>query len=415
MGKKPPKRKSEPRRKHVRTKPDLTAAVKPVRVAVVTTPVTDGGTASLRRDVQMVKSAVLYADKVELLGAAPAMIHAVCMDPASKTLGISKMIRYARALGTPVDLGPEVARSMPQISKMMEDLSKFPPELLEEMGGPISEMAATISEGQRVMDDMRESLLRDTGAGELVPAVDAGVLEVAGLRMNMESAIATVSGQRSDDEFVDPGLEVWIDQVKARLTDYRTRVLFDEESGSLVQSMLDEGVLKPHQIGLRLAGDAALGAGFVARLPTFGEGPMDELLDVRGELSAPLIRYRRSVANMTDKVTRSVGPDLQGQVEHLWTSEVHPALLELDETFHQHSWVRELARLAGKDIGTYLATGTGIFLCMGGTADIASIAASVAPKAGQMGIDGWKARNTGRETAKKHDLFYLSELNRRLG
>lgn len=100
----------------------------------------------------------------------------------------------------------------------------------------------------------------------------------------------------------------WIDALVARLTDRRTRLLFDRQAGRLVQSMLAEGMIPTNSQGLQLAAQAALGVGFAERLPAFPTPKMDELLDMRKELALPLARYRGAVVRFSKEVPQVVGP-----------------------------------------------------------------------------------------------------------
>ncbi|HEY0951725.1 hypothetical protein [Nocardioides sp.] len=56
------KRRNQPNRAHVRTKPTVKEAVRPLRVSIITSPKSQTGGPVLHRDVELVKAALLYAD-----------------------------------------------------------------------------------------------------------------------------------------------------------------------------------------------------------------------------------------------------------------------------------------------------------------------------------------------------------------
>jgi hypothetical protein len=257
-------------------------------------------------------------------------------------------------------------------------------------------------------------MVESTGAEELEPALASGLVSVTDMGVGMKHAVSAAAGT---DTRSDRAVEQWVEEIKSRLRDGRTRLLFDEGAGSLVQSMLDEGVIRKDEIGLRLAGTAALGAGFVARLPAFTEAPMDEVLGLRGDLDGPLTRYRAAIAKFSHTVPRMVGRDLEFEVGHLWEQEVAPALEEIGDLLHENAYVRELARHSLQDIGRYLLEGAGVFVGLGAASDVSAVAASIAgavPAAAEVTARALLGQRAGMAAARRHDLFYLYHVNERL-
>lgn len=70
---------------------------------------------------------------------------------------------------------------------------------------------------------------------------------------------------------------------------------------------------------MRHAEQAAVGSRLVARLPAFPGVPLDEILDLRCDLAAPLGRYRTAVVRLSDRL--QAGPfdrDLPDEIDDLW-------------------------------------------------------------------------------------------------
>ena len=67
------------------------------------------------------------------------------------------------------------------------------------------------------------------------------------------------------------------------MTDPRSRLLFDGESADFFKMAIEEGEIALSTEHLPRARAAALGAGFVARLPALPQARMDELLDLRSD------------------------------------------------------------------------------------------------------------------------------------
>jgi len=363
------------------------------------------GRPSLRGDVRLVKAALLYADQVELLGLAAGMVHAIGLAPDSESLSLGAMMELVEATGS-ASLTSEVRKLLPAMEAMSKSGVTLPEELQEGMD-QIAEFMATAND---LLGPVRTEMLDSTGADELRPALATGIVSVADLGVGMKHAVSAAAGQGPAMD-TDRAAQQWVDEIKSRLRDGRTRLLFDEGAGNLVQAMVDEGVVPPDEIGLRLAGAGALGAGFVARLPAFPEAPMDELLDLRGELDGPLTRYRGAVSMFSVNVPRMVGRDLEFEVGHLWEQEVAPALEEIDDLLHQHTYVRELARHALQDVGRYLIEGAGVYIGLGAASDVGAVAASLAGSVPGLAEVCARARTAA---ARRHDMFYLYQVNERL-
>ena len=74
---------------------------------------------------------------------------------------------------------------------------------------------------------------------QLRPALDQGLLTVVNLGEGMDSVLRSAMGQ-SHEGFAD-SLELWIRAVERRMTDPRSRLLFDGESADFFKMAIEEG------------------------------------------------------------------------------------------------------------------------------------------------------------------------------
>ena len=174
--------------------------------------------------------------------------------------------------------------------------------------------------------------------------------------------------------------------------------------------------------GLRLAAQAALGAGFTDRLPAFPTAKMDELIDLRKELALPLARYRGAVVRFAKEVPPVVGDDLAFEVGQHWEETVKPALMGLEDEMADHDLVKEIARsLDVRDIrnfgswtaGTYVAVASATALDALATGLIATAATGI-PRLGSVTLDAVRSRRAAVSELEASEFFYLYEANRRL-
>jgi hypothetical protein len=147
--------------------------------------------------------------------------------------------------------------------------------------------------------------------------------------------------------------------------------------------MIREGAVDPNRLTLLHAEQAAVGSGLVARLPSFPQAPLDEILDLRSDLAGRLAKYRGAVVRMAGRLTSApFNDDLGDDLDDLWHNEVEPALTDITEGMHQHGFVKELARTLTSSTKELIAGGAGIYV---GFVQLASLNDWVSAAAGVAG------------------------------
>lgn len=415
-------RRREPNRERKRTKETLSEA--PIKVAIATTPQSSSGDRrALDQDTELTKAALLYADEVELVSLGVSMFDELRQIIDAGELGgfgllaslDDELIEYlATRDGSANTLPPDWRQTIGAALSV-------PPEALEAMGvegaDQLRELQETAAKHGREMQESMTTLLEEQGATELVTAIRSGAIKVAELGTSPSLTLRPTDLDATDTMEVQ--MWNWIDGLVVRLTDKKTRLLFDRQAGSLIQSMLEEGMIPSNPQGLRLAAQAALGAGFAERLPAFPTAKMDELLDMRKELALPLARYRGAVTRFSKDMPQVVGDNLDFEVEQLWIETVKPALLGLEDEMADHGLVRELARSLSveriRDFGSWTA---GTYLTVASATALDALTTGLIATAGggaaTVALEAIRARRDGRAGPKASEFYYLYEANRRL-
>jgi hypothetical protein len=251
------------------------AAGEPLKVAIVTAPSSGSSGVSLARDVELVKAAALYADEIELVSVGAVMIAGAAQLAGGGHQALLALIASLdddtlRHLGGGKDMPANWREVLAVLSRPDASL---PPEAAELARG----LRASMAEAQEDLAGTAEKMLVDSGAGELLPAIGSGLVTLSASGFTDDTAADT-----------DAVMENWLALLRGLLVDKRTRLVLDDQVGSLAASLIREGHVDPHRLTLRHAGEAAIGSGLVARLPAFPGAPLNELLDLRSDLAGPL-------------------------------------------------------------------------------------------------------------------------------
>ena len=413
---------SNPKRERGRSKP--TVSEEPIRVAIATTPKSSSdGQPEMHQDVELVKAALLYADEVEIVSLGVSMFHELQRATNSGDLGgfdllaamDDETLAYIASRGGNAELPANWRETLGQALALDPDLlERTDPESAQQLR-ELHEMVA--EQGSSTKADI-EALFEQFGATELVVALRAKVVKVADLGITPAATLRPADIRASDTDWQ---IWNWIDALTSRLTDRRTRLLFDRDAGNLVQSMYEDGTIPASPQGMRLAAQAALGAGFAERLPAFPMAKMDELIEMRSELALPLARYRGAVVRFSKDIQPMVGEGLTFEVQQQWEETVKPMLMGLEDEMADHGLVRELARsLNVKDVrnfgywtsGTYFAFANSTSLDALTTGLVAT-GASAIPQAASVALGAVRARRAATNELETNELYYLYEANRR--
>ena len=386
-----------------------------MKLAIVTYPEPARNGLSLRRDVELVRASILYADEVELVSLGAAIVAGFMQLAAGGESSLFQLlmelddetIRSIGGDGFPDgwrEILPAALLTMrldPALLRVLPGGGGIDPRFFEKRRG----WQRGIEEATRNLDQMAEEMLIQSGGSDLVPAFEAGILKLS-------SSGLTDNG---DSDAIAAG---YVEIIKQLLQDPSKRLLFDDRVGGIVRSLVDEGHVEPSRLALRHAGEAAVGSGLVARLPAFPEAPLDELLDLRRDMSTPLTRYRRAVAGLADRLTfHAFDVESPAEIDDLWITDVAPTLLEIKEGLAEHGLVRELQKTIGADMKTFLSEGAAVYIGLGSFTSVNDWIASTVAIAGpamEAAAKAATARRSARADLRGRELFYLYELNRRI-
>lgn len=379
------------------TAPTASVLAPEVHVTVATVPKADIAE-SLEHDAALVKAALLYADHVTLASPNALMMAGV----AGLTVPDSQDRRDA-LMGVLSGL-PEGAAA----SEVYEDLRRRRHRLTPRERLLLRQIESTLKDSGDEVASTVEGMLEQAGMPELQAAMTAGVLGIH--LLGLEDA--------KPDEFSDKVIDGLTAVLTAAVSGtVRTFPMFDDGTGDLVSSMIADGLITD----ARATRSNEIGAAgrLIGQLEAFPNAGMDVVLDVREQLTKPLVRFRAALARASGEIESPAWKteELAREVEDLYRREVAPALADLEEAMHELGARATLRRVASDAemvkasaaIAISASAGVGLahlpHVVFGGGALVAGIA-TTAREADR--------RSEVRRRRESNEFYFLYEANRRL-
>lgn len=342
---------------------------------------------SVEQEVRLLKPALLYADRVTLLSPSAAMLGAA---EAVGHMDEPALIEFVRSVAPSINPSSLAAFELYDQLQRTNRRSRDQIIALGQFRAMVRQMA---KEWQEKVSELQAS----AGVPELAPAVEAGLLIVDPL----------VEDGEGDDVLFNG----YLNKLNLLMRDAEAYPLFDDATGDLVRAGVAEGLFEMGVQAREHAKRAAAASDFISRAPTFPQATISEILDIRGELTKPLSRFRGAVAELARKVESAAHDDDFGaEVQLLYEAEVEPALAELGELVGSNSYLRQLTNAGYGSVDKMVGGGSILALGLMKLATLPPLAAaSVAVASAVGGVVGSAALSSAQaaENVEGHKLYFL--------
>lgn len=348
----------------------------------------------LTTDLNMLKAAMLYADKVRLCSFSSSMlVWMQRLQSADIVRVFDSFVRFYQSLNN------QALRA--KVAPLIQQYKSIRPRLryaLRQMGS--SREARAIRESLRAeLERVIEELIGESAKG-LNLALDSGVVELQ---------FFDVKGRKVAEEY----FSVVADAVVSGIT----YPLLDEPTGDLISSAIAEGKIVPLGTSVDRAKQVGLPSSLFARLPLFDKASIDEVVDIRRELHSSLARFRSAMIRFSQEIESAPwSRDFPLEVERIYYEYVEPAILEIEEACKSNRMLLELITKPIETPDIWLA-GLGLLLDAqyggGSLPDLlgkALMAGGVTSSAIKV-VKEWRERN---EEVRKNQLYFYYKVRESL-
>lgn len=300
-----------------------------------------GESATVDPELDLLKAALLYGDKVTMLSPVTTMFLRVeGLARFSPLQQIELMWRTAPLL-MPEEEVPEFRNGLAQVERVLRS-SPFNAGLLQKFA-PLRRQLAEAVQG----------ITDDAGIDQLARARAEGLIEIENIDPGdlmdllvscMLSARLAESGKRNEDGHSERIATAFVDKLSRHLSSGKGYLVFDAPIASLTDAAIREGVFTPARGPAGRCAQAMTASAFMSRLPTFPAAKVDEILDIRAELAPSLTRFRSAMVT----ASKSIGSapwetGFEDCVHDEWTEKVHPAIEEIKASVRDNSSLTTLS------------------------------------------------------------------------
>lgn len=296
------------------------------------------------QDLRLIKSSLLYADEIELIGLTeyvtfrylPRVLD--CQNNLEEF--IDGLIPFLRSINVP---GKEEA--LQQIESAKVQLKAFDPYLKKKKCRSKAELQAQMAV-RRMQNDLQaqlsetmQKLVSPPSSSELQTLLDRNLIRVFDYQLKEINADELTGG--------------YIGNMLNAIYASNTFPLFDSASTDVIGSIAKTKVIEISKLDAEVLRHAGIATSILMTLPTLDSATYDELIDLRQQNAAPLARFRKAVYGFSEKISSLPWDrDFQYECLKIYDTEVAPEVAEINEVFTDTSTLKNLGRkvLADEEI-----------------------------------------------------------------
>jgi hypothetical protein len=378
-------------------------------------------------EIRLVKSALLYADKITLCSFTASMLEAIKRFPELPVN--EQMMCLQRVI-------PYISEDKKAAQKSIERIkTAFSPR---QMGQPHikAERAILIEMAEAAwiaMKDKADELANKGGWRELAPAIDAGIVNIhkfsdeqtdRGTAQFVADCMISASGRplsERDKNEVDARTSKQTTEFTNFVCDAvlsgDTYPIFDVRTGQLVDAAQREGKLRVTTVSEGKSRHIALANDFLQRLPVLDTTKIEHVIAIRENLEKYLHRFRSSVVTYSEAISSNPwNPDFEIEAEKLFIQQVVPAVMDIDVEIKSNRFIESLARNS-VDKPLVLASGSVLGLMLSQIPNLPSAISTslgLTASASLLVYDTYKDWKSKQQNIERNGLYFYYRASKQL-
>lgn len=333
--------KKKSRRQRARRAPSAGGPPAKFRMVVAANP---GSEVTIAPELELVKAAILYGDKVTLLSpVTTAFLRVEGLERLSPLQQLDLARRTAPILMPEENLA-EFERGIAEVDEFLRSTAR---------GGSLGErllrtgLLEQFRPVQRILADAAREIGDHAGIDQLARARSKGLVDIESadpgdaldlLVWCVLSATLAQRGQRLDDTYSAQIVHKFVEKLSHHFASGREYLVFDQAIANLTEAAIREGLFRPSPSAAGRCAQAMTASALMGRLPTFPAATLDEVLDIRKELSPSLTQFRGAMVTIAKGFTSAAWEsDFEDEVHDAWVETVAPAVEHIEASVRDNN------------------------------------------------------------------------------
>ena len=292
-------------------------------------------------DLKLIKSSLLYADEVELIGMAEYAVFRylpMCVSDAKDLYilmdNLVPILKLVDGNGAPEMLA--------QINTLKEQLSPFMPALRKKKHRTTQEILAQ-QKAKLGLDQSKDMLIE--GIKKMLESPSSQT--ITGL---IENGVVSVFDYKDIEFNVDSLAGGYFGNLIGTVKNGDVFPLFDKASNEVVSHVAQSKILNFAEINPEILRHAGVSTNILMTLPSLSEADIDEIIDFKKENEKALIGFRKAIYGFSEKIeSLPWDDDFEFECAKLYATEVAPKVEEINELSTQTSVIKNMGRKFVRD------------------------------------------------------------------
>ena len=292
-------------------------------------------------DLKLIKSSLLYADDIELIGLAEYLtfIYLPRVFDSKKDVFelVDGIVPFLRSANSPLQKD-----ALAQIEAIQSQMQPLLPFLTKKRHRTTAEIQAQLKLKQLSktiavpIEEIMQKYTDDPSSQELKALIDRNIINVFDYKMKGVNTGELTGG--------------YIGSLLNSIYSPNTFPLFDEKSTSFIGDIAKTKVIQVSALKAETLRHAGIASSILMTLPTIETATIDELLDFKAQNEVPLARFRKAIYGFSERISSLPwDSDFQYECIKLYDTEVVPQVAEINEIFTETSTLKNFGRKALAD------------------------------------------------------------------
>lgn len=298
------------------------------------------GTASssmeFEEDIRLIKSSLLYADEIELIGMAEYAIFNYLPKCLLSTSEFDSVISNLISLLSAFD-NEEAKALLSQLENIQVRFLPYLPQLKKKKNRNKQEILAQCqihkleNQCKKILGTAYNGLINNPGISQIHTLVNNNIIKIYDYSYNGFSLEELTGG--------------YFANLLGTIKHGGSYPLFDSISADIVSSVTKNKFLDFSKMDKEIIRHAGIAHNILSTLPTLEKASIDEILDFKKDMAIPLSNFRTAIYGFTEKITSMPwDDDFCYECIKLYDTEVMPKVNELNELSSETSVLKNFGR-----------------------------------------------------------------------